>query len=81
MQKFGPKVEVEEISNSLSQRNQTANETKQFKETKTWISKSHLTDKAFKGTVVNQAFPSVHGGSLKIMLTALLRFRIPNPKL
>ena len=73
MQKFGPKVEVEEISNSLSQRNQTAKETKQFKETKTWISKSHLTDKAFKDTVVNRALSSLHGGSLKTMLTLPLR--------
>ena len=40
---------------------------------KTWISKSHLTDKAFKDTVVNRALSSLHGGSLKIMLTLPLR--------
>ena len=29
----------------------------------------HTYEKAFKGTVVNRAFPAVHGGTLKITLT------------
>ena len=32
-----------------------------------------LSDKAFKGTIVNQALPSLHGGSLEILLTVPLR--------
>ena len=29
-------------------------------------------DKVFKGTVVNRALPSLHGGSLKIIITVPL---------
>ena len=29
----------------------------------------HTYEKAFKGTVVNRALPSLHGGSLEITLT------------
>ena len=32
-------------------------------------------DKAFKGTVVNRALPSLHGGSLEITLTVPLKSR------
>ena len=34
---------------------------------------SYCTHKAFKGTVVNRSLPSLHGGSLEITLTFLLR--------
>ena len=32
----------------------------------------YLSDKGFKGTVVNQALPSLHGGSVEITLEATL---------
>ena len=31
-----------------------------------------LSDKAFKGTFINQALPSLHGGSIEITLTVPL---------
>ena len=56
----------QEIRKSLSRRD-TANENKQFKETKKLI--NILSDSAFKGTVVNQALPSLLDGLLEITLT------------
>ena len=45
-----------------------------FKETKTLITNSFLTRKAFKATVANLELPSLHEGSLKITLTVPLIF-------
>ena len=53
-------------------RGETANEKKQFKETKTCISIHTWLDNAFKSTVVNQALLSLHGLSLEITLTVPL---------
>ena len=44
-----------------------------FNPRKTTISSILLIKKRFKGTVMNQALPFVHGGSLEIMLTVLLK--------
>ena len=43
-----------------------ANEHKQFKETETLVSNS---DKAIKGTVVNQALPCLHIESVSLQIT------------
>ena len=48
---------------------ETENENKQFKNI---ISNSYLIRKAFKGTVVNRALPSLHEGSLEITRTVPL---------
>ena len=52
--------------------NRTTIENNQFFKFQTliYLIKSWL-DKAFKGTVVNQALPSFDGGSLEIMLKVL----------
>ena len=48
-------------------RRETSNENKQLKETKTMINNLYLSDKAFKGTVVNRVLPSWPGVLLEIM--------------
>ena len=40
-----------------------------------------IMNKAFKGTVVNRALPSLHGGSLKITLTVPLKANLTVRKL
>ena len=40
-----------------------------FKTWETTISSTELTDKGFKGTVVNRTLPSLHGGLLEITYT------------
>ena len=49
---------------------ETENENKQCSKTKPWISKT--LDKALNGTVIDQALPSLHGGSLVTTLTVPL---------
>ena len=54
-------------------RRKTSNENKQFKEKKPWISNLYLIRQSFKGTVVNRALLSLHGGSLEITRTVPFR--------
>ena len=51
---------------------ETANENKHFKKHKNRNLIHTWSDKAFKDTVLNRVFPSVHGGSLRITLTVPL---------
>ena len=53
---------------SLSQKTHKY-ENKKFKKQKHGYLIYTWSDKAFKGTIVNQALPSLHGGSLEITLT------------
>ena len=50
-------------------RRETANENKAFKETKHGYLLCTVSDKAFKGTIVNRALSYLYGGSLEITLT------------
>jgi len=50
---------------------ETANENKSLKNMDICVTHT-LSDKAFKGTYINQALPSLHGGSIEITLTVPL---------
>ena len=56
-------------------RRKTANKNKQnLKKQKHWVLIHTWSNKAFEGTVVNRALPSLHGGSLEITLTVTLKW-------
>ena len=62
----------------LEQNTQTANENKQFKETKTFIYIVHTwLNKAFKGAFENRALSSSHAGSIKLRTVPFRRRPLP----